>query len=364
MAYKYGDRNQIELLPPCIDDYVGEDSPVRAYDAIINALNFQELGIEIDEKKTGNSSYDPVAMLKLLAYGYSYGIKSSRKLERACHETLSFIWLIGGLKPDHKTICEFRRKNITALNKVLKQLVRICIKLELIDGNILFVDGSKFRGNAGRNTIHSKEWCEKELQKIDQRIDQLLAECERQDQKESNETSYVKVNKELTQTKKLREKINLAFSELNRKKTSKVSITDPDSGVMKGRQGSHSSYNIQSVVDEKEGLIVHSEAVTDKNDLNQFAKQIDKAIVNTQKKCKVACGTLGMQIQIYLRRLIKKISMLLFQVRDKHHEKSINHLKKYSLNMKYKKIATIFLLGTPCDIVGQTTLKRATTIGL
>ncbi|MDI6729882.1 MAG: transposase, partial [Thermodesulfovibrionales bacterium] len=59
----------------------------------------------------GNSAYDPKAMLKLVVYGYSYGIKGSRKLERAVHENLAFIWLMGGLKPDHKTISEFRKNN-------------------------------------------------------------------------------------------------------------------------------------------------------------------------------------------------------------------------------------------------------------
>ncbi len=306
MAYKYGNRNQIKLLPPCIDDYVGEDAPVRAYNAIIDALDFHKLEIEINERKLGNSSYNPVSMLKLLAYGYSYGLKSSRKLERACHENLSFIWLMGGLKPDHKTICEFRRKNIEALNKVLKQLVRICIKLDLVDGNILFVDGSKFRGNASRNTTRSKKWCETELIKLDQRIDQLLAECEQQDQYDSNETSYVKMNKELTQTKKLKKKIEIALSELERKKLNRVNITDPDSGIMKGRQGSHCSFNVQSVVDEKEGLIIHVEPVTSKNDLSQFAQQIQKGMENTQKKCKVACADSGYANTEILEEIDKK----------------------------------------------------------
>ena len=108
MAYRYGNRYQMALLPESIEDYVLKDDPVRAYDAFVEALDFNELGIEINPQKVGNSEYDPKAMLKLLVYGYSYGTKSSRKLERAIHHNLSFIWLVGGLKPDHKTIAEFR----------------------------------------------------------------------------------------------------------------------------------------------------------------------------------------------------------------------------------------------------------------
>ena len=143
MAYRYGHRYQIGLLPQSIEQYVAEDDPVRAYDAFVEALNFNELGIDINPNKVGNSTYEPKAMLKLLVYGYSYGVKSSRKLERQTHHNISFIWLLGGLKPDHKTIAEFRRKNRKAVKRVLKQCARLCIKLNLIAGNTLFVDGKQ-----------------------------------------------------------------------------------------------------------------------------------------------------------------------------------------------------------------------------
>ena len=148
MSIRQGNRQQMQLLPASIEQYVAEDAPVRAYDAFIEALDLNELGISTDPSKEGNPSYDPRAMLKLLIYGYSYGVRSSRKLERETHYNLSFIWLMGGLKPDHKTIAEFRRRNKEALKRSLRQCVWMCLKLDLIAGNILFVDGSKIRGNA------------------------------------------------------------------------------------------------------------------------------------------------------------------------------------------------------------------------
>src|SRR5665648_238066 len=153
MAYRYGNRNQIRLFPESMEDYIAPDDPVRAYDAFIGALDFRNLGITLDSNKVGNSEYHPHAMLKLLVYGYSYGIRSSRKLERATHHNLSFVWLTSGLKPDHKTIAEFRRKNKEALAQVLKQCAKICIKLNLIEGNTLFVDGTKIRANASINRL-------------------------------------------------------------------------------------------------------------------------------------------------------------------------------------------------------------------
>ncbi len=115
MAYRFGNRHQMALLPKSIEQYISKDDPVRVYDAFVEALDFNELGIEINANKVGNSEYDPKSMLKLFVYGYSYGTKSSRTLERATYHNMSFIWLVGGLKPDHKTISEFRRRNKKAI---------------------------------------------------------------------------------------------------------------------------------------------------------------------------------------------------------------------------------------------------------
>ena len=117
MAYRDSNRYQMTALPPVIDDYVGPEDPVRAYDAIIDAMDAKALGLVIDSNKVGNPSYDPKSMLKLLVYGYSYGWRSSRKLERALYHNLSFIWLMGGLQPDHKTISNFRKNNKEVLPK-------------------------------------------------------------------------------------------------------------------------------------------------------------------------------------------------------------------------------------------------------
>ncbi len=293
MAYRYGNRYQMALLPQSIEDYVPKDDPVRAYDAFVEALDFKDLGIEINPQKVGNSEYDPKVMLKLLVYGYSYGTKSYRKLERAIYHNLSFIWLVGGLKPDHKTIAEFRRKNKKALQKVLKQCARMCIKLDLIAGNVLFVDSTKIRANAARSRAHDKSWYEKQLTEFDRRIDQLLDECDVLDQQEEHLDSFVSMKKELTKTGKLKRQVQTILEEFKKTDREKINQTDPDCAIMRSVQGSHASYNIQSVVDDKNGFIVNTEAVSDRNDLNQFARQIDRANETLEKPCDVACADTG-----------------------------------------------------------------------
>ena len=293
MAYRYGDRKQRILFPQSIDEYIPQDAPVRAYDVFVEALGFEQLGIKIEPHKVGCPQYDPKIMLKLLVYGYSYGVRSSRKLERETHYNLSFIWLTSGLKPDHKTIAEFRRNNKAALAKVLKQCARLCIDLGLIEGNTLFVDGSKIRANASINSNWTKDRCLKRLEKIDNRIAQILSECEQIDQDEQNNSSMVQMKKELADNETLKAKVVDILNKLNAEGKKSINATDSDCTKMHSRQGSHAGYNAQTVVDEKHGLIVSSDVVNENNDTNQFADQVDKANETLGKKCEVACADSG-----------------------------------------------------------------------
>lgn len=295
MAYRYGEREQISLLPPAIEDYVASDDPVRAYDAFIEALDLNALGISLAPHKVGNSEYNPRAMLKLLVYGYSYGVRSSRKLERATHHNLSFVWLLGGLTPDHKTIAEFRRQHKDSLKKVFKQCVRLCLKLDLIAGNVLFVDGTKIRANAGRGKNHSLKHYQEQLAGLEKRIAQLLEECENVDAAEEKSDSMVKMKKELSDNQTLQNKVQSLVRQFEKEENVPRTInqTDPDSALMKSIHGSHAAYNVQSVVDDKHGLIVHTEAVKATSDINQFARQIVLAEGMLPQPCEVAVADAG-----------------------------------------------------------------------
>ena len=301
MAYRYGDdRKQTMLFPESIDQYVKDEHPVRAYDAFVDALDFAELGITLDERKVGNSTYDPRLMLKLLLYGYSYGVKSSRKLERELHNNLSFIWLMKNLKPDHKTICEFRRHNKAALAKALKLCARLCLKLGLIQGNILFVDSTKIGANAGKAHQHKKTWYQKQLVAVDKRIARLLAECEKIDQDEAHLGSQVAMPKKLKSEQQLKASIEAALAEFAHQsartkdgKQRRINRVDPESRQMKSPRGSHPSYAVHSVVDDQNGLIVHVDTVNDANDSGQLAGQIKGAEDNLKKACQIACADAG-----------------------------------------------------------------------
>ena len=293
MAYRQGERRQRCLFPESLDDYVGPEDPVRAYDAFVEALDLATLEIAWGPRQVGCPAYDPRVMLKILVYGYSYGIRSSRKLERALHHNVSFMWLAGGLKPDFKTIARFRRDHRSALAGVLKQCARLCIELDLIAGNTLFVDGSKFRGNVSLSNRWTVERCERALARVDERIETLLAECDALDEQEAEAGSLVTLEKALSQKHKLKAKVEKALKKLQSEDLDHINTTDPESASIHGRQGSHAGYNAQIVVDDQHGLIVHSDVVNDNNDLGQFADQIDAANETLEQPCRIACGDAG-----------------------------------------------------------------------
>jgi transposase len=311
MAYKMGsDRNQMMVFPPTLDQYVGPDHPVRAYDVFVDHLDFKNLGIELDHIKIGPGQYDPRSMMKLLLYGYSYGVMSSRKLERELHNNISFMWLMKQLKPDHKTIAEFRRKNKDALKKALGECAKFCLKAGLIEGNVLFLDGTKLRANAGKGNLHKKEWYQRRLTEINERIGQILEQCEQADKDESDCGSLVKMPKELAQAKRLKRTIEDCLAEFNRRgektkhgKTRQVNRTDPDSVVVKSPQGTHSGFSMQTVADDKNGLIAHTDVVKEANDFSQLAVQIQEAAKELGRECKVACADAGYSDIVEIEKL-------------------------------------------------------------
>jgi len=303
MAYREGERYQLQLFPQSIDEYVSVEDPVRAYDAFVEHLDPSELGMILDKHQVGPPAYDPKAMLKLLVYGCAYGIRSSRKLERATHHNLSFIWLMGELKPDHKTIARFRRDNRDVLKNVLKQCVRFCMKMGLIQGNTLFVDGTKIRGNAAIHETWTKKRCAKALARSDKQIEALLQECESTDAEESRGASLVKLEGKLKSREELKAKIEGVLESLKVQGKESINLTDPDCVKVKGRQGTHAGYNGQIVVDEKHGFIVNSDVVAESNDQRQFSSQIEQANEVLGQPCETACGDAGYSSTEELKRI-------------------------------------------------------------
>ncbi len=322
MRFKKNDRSQPILFPKSIEEYVPRDAPVRVYDAFVEALDFEELGIRMEPLENGGAKeYYPKDILKLLIYGPSYGIRSSRKLERGCHDNISIIWLMGGMKPDYRTIARFRVKYKEAIKKVLKQCVRMCMKMELIEGNTLFIDGSKVRANASINKSWTKKRCEKHIKRIEEKIDKLMEDCKQEDEEEKNEVSLVRLKEEIEDKEELIEKIKKTLKEIKKSGKKRINTTDVESVNGKSRQGSHAVYNVQNTIDEKEGLIIQSECVSQSNDYNQLSRQVKSATETIGGKTKHVCADAGYAAVEDLKEIDEEINVVVPSKRQAQEKK-------------------------------------------
>jgi transposase len=121
------DRVQSTLFLECLEDWIGEDNPVRVIDLVVDELDLAELGFSgVDPGSTGRPSYHPSVLLKLYIYGYLNRVQSSRRLEREAGRNVEVMLLTGPLVPDHKTIADFRKYNGRAIRQVCARFVALC----------------------------------------------------------------------------------------------------------------------------------------------------------------------------------------------------------------------------------------------
>lgn len=285
------DRQQAWLLPASIQDYVSDDNPVRVIDAFIEELDLRSLGIQVQPAATGRPSYAPASLLKLFVYGYLNRVRSSRELERLTHRNLEVIWLLQGLRPDHKTLSEFRRRNKVAFKPMLRQFNLLCRELKLFGAELAAIDGSVFKAVNSRGNNFTLEKLESLIKATQAGIERYLTDLERSDQEA--EASALAGGKKVATARELKEKIEQLratrerhesmLRELQEKGEKQASLIDAEARLMKKSTSKDSQvgYNVQNVVDAAHHLIVEVEATTQCNDfgqLNTMAQQAKKQL--------------------------------------------------------------------------------------
>jgi transposase len=267
-------RDQITLFPEAIEDFIYSDNPVRFIDAFVDALALQNLGFNKTQlAETGRPPYRPGDMLKLFIYGYLNKIRSSRRLEQETARNLEVRWLLKNLQPDHKTISNFRSENREAIRSVARQFVVLCKTMDLFSGDLVAIDGSKFKASNSKKCNFTKEKLKDRIKKIDHNIEEYLTVLEGNDQKE---TALIKhdantlQNKISTLQQRLQDYKQL-LQELDATNATQVSLTDPDSRLMSGNGKMDVSYNVQVAVDRKHKLIIDHEVTNENNDRYQLA---------------------------------------------------------------------------------------------
>jgi transposase len=274
------DRNQVTLLPECLDDFIAEDNPIRIVDAFVEELELASLGFEgATPATTGRPSYHPTVLLKIYIYGYLNRVQSSRRLERECQRNVELMWLTGRLAPDFKTIAEFRRSNGEGIRNVCRRFVMICRDLKLFTQAVVAIDSSKFKAVNSRDQNFTPNKIERRQEQIEQSIQRYLDALETADRTQPPEVE--------AKTDRLREKIETlreqmrdldrAATLLNNLPEKQVSLTDPDSRSMisQAKGTGVVGYNVQVAVDSRHHLIVTHEVTnigSDRAQLSPMAK--------------------------------------------------------------------------------------------
>ena len=267
-------REQIRLELLCFDDKINEENPVRAIDAIVEVMGIESLGFRYDEtKETGRKPYAPKDMFKLYAYSYYNGIRSSRKIERECHRNIELMWLIDELKPDHKTIANFRKDNKKAIKASFRRFTMICDELGLISKEIVAVDGSKFRACNGRMRYHSRGKLTEKLAHYQEAVEKYMNLLEQSDNEE-NEKQPNRFNRE--ELKEKLEKIQKRVKELESiqeevEEEGTIYMTDPDARLMRTHNGGGDiSHNVQTAVEAKNHIVVAVDVTSEAVDYGQL----------------------------------------------------------------------------------------------
>jgi transposase len=271
------DRGQLSLLPGSLDDWVGENNPVRVIDAFVEALDLKDLGFEtVDPAGIGRPGYHASIHLKLYIYGYLYRVQSSRRLEQEAGRNLEVMWLLGRLAPDFKTIADFRKDNGSAIKKVCARFVELCRRMGLLAKASVAIDGSKFKAVNNRDKNFTVAKVERRRAQLEKSVARYLAQLDTADLQDPSETVTLKkthLKEKLEKLKSEMQKLEAIEKQVLASPGKQISLTDPDSRSMatSGRGSGVVGYNVQTAVDTENHLIVAHEVTNVGNDTAHLA---------------------------------------------------------------------------------------------
>ncbi len=277
------DRSQVTLFPDRLEDWIGEDNPVRVIDAFVDGLELQELCFErARPAETGRPGYHPEVLLKLYVYGYLNRVQSSRRLEREAGRNVEVMWLTGRLVPDHKTIADFRKDNGPAISKVCSQFVELCRRIGLLSVASVAIDGSKFKAVNNRDKNFTKAKMARRMKQIEESVARYLHQLDSADRQEPTAAIASRADRLHEKIGKLHEemaRLKVLEGEMLASPDEQISLTDPDARSMatSGRGSGVVGYNAQAAVEIDHHLIVAHDVVQTGSDRAQLTAMGQKA---------------------------------------------------------------------------------------
>jgi transposase len=274
MGFIHGvNRHEAILFPERLDDYIAAENPVRFLDAFVDRLDLTTLGFQrATPAATGRPADDPADLVKLYIYGYLYRLRSSRRLEQETHRNVELRWLLKKLRPDHKTMADFRKNNLGPLRQVCREFTVLCKQLDLFAGALVAIAGSKFKAVNAKERNFTPDKLAKLLQQIDQRVEGYLQELDGQDhQDEAGTPGGAVVDNLQAKIEALQQRKRFYTdlqAQLEASGATQLSLTDPESRAMKlgtGR-GTEVCDNVQTAVDSKHKLMIANDVTNDPGD--------------------------------------------------------------------------------------------------
>lgn len=285
------DRGQATLLPECLEDWIGDDNPVRVIDAFVDALDLGEIGFAgVEPAATGRPSYHPSVLLKLYIYGYLNRIQSSRRLEREAGRNLEVLWLLRRLAPDHKTIADFRTDNGAALRKVCARFVELCREMGLLATASVAIDGSKFKAVNNRDKNFTAAKVARRWAQLEDSVARYLSQLDTADRQEPSEALAIKalhLKEKMVKFESEMLKLSAHEHAMLMSADKQVSLTDPDSRSVatSGCGSGVVGYNVQTVVETKNHLIITHDVTNTGSDRGQLARmgKVAQAVLRADK---------------------------------------------------------------------------------
>jgi len=265
--------SQLMLYGQSVEDAVPKDCDVRAYRDVTEWLDYSSLEAKSCER--GCPPYPPEVMVRVLGYAYAKGIRSSRKIEQHLNYDVRFIWLAGGLKPDHNTIARFRKDNWQEFKNLFGQSARLCCEFGLVSLNVVSTDGSKIRAAASKKQMYDNDRVEREMAAVEM----ILQEAEQADRLEDEQdgcTTNDKLPEHLQDAKERKAKLQQIAQQLATGESKRVVGSEAESRAMETGDGIRPAYNLQASVDADNQVIVAMDLIQAENDYGQLPSMSDE----------------------------------------------------------------------------------------
>jgi transposase len=344
-TYKNYLPEQDLLLPPSLREWLPENHLVYCVSDVVDQLDLSAIESLYEEEDRGQPPYHPRMMTKILVYGYCVGVFSSRRIQKRLVEDVAFRVLAAGNQPDFRTISEFRRVHLKALEKLFRQVLRLALEVGALKLGRVALDGSKVKANASKHKAMSYGRMEETEKRLREEVRELLKQAEAADQEEDERYGRERQGDELPEELQRREtriaRIQEAKKALEERAQEKAksegkdrkeakpeakaqySFTDPESRIMKGADGFVQGYNTQVAVEPIFQLIVGQAVTQAANDKQQMVPLIKATEQQSGQKPEEILADSGYCSDNNLKYLEKKeIEGFVATEKQKHGEKT------------------------------------------